>query len=493
MNPAVDKWANAEAAIKYITKHFRTNDGGRVQVYSFWYEFFQAFFDPLIRVLILSLPKQSGKTTLCLSAIRYVMCRAYDYYIIALSNAEKQTARFTRQKIQHPLNHECKALQDAFDVKIPSGLVEVPSRRNSMTILPANAATSTGTSAPIIYIDEAAYMLQRVFSQIVMSARKAKNPKVLITSSADEPIGFFHKLCTKMEAHPERYPHQKLIWIKNMDAAELVDETGVDKWLFDLMDCIDDGTSVIRYLKNDFAADGECLMDSRLVEAAVDDSLILKASTKNQCFGFIDTSNKTDLTSLAIVDVVDLEDKRLELSRLTAWEPSTFEHGRINYDVIKTEIEFVIREFGPMKILVDCTSGDGNEIINWAWSPERRYMTVQPFHAHNKYLQPMWSDFETVITEGRFKMPRVDKLIAEMKSIKKQFFGSMGQWHIQDGNFEGRKIHRDLSFSVAGAVWQAVEDMGRFKVIRIMKSKNFWKELKNVNKSDNEATDEIRG
>ena len=140
---------------------------------------------------------------------------------------------------------------------------------------------------------------------------------------------------------------------------------------------------------------------------------------------------------------------------IACWDPALL-GGRISFDPVRKELVDVIKNFAPGRLLIDTASG-GGELINWAIR-ENYCPPIEEFHPTAKSNQEMWGRLRDLLNERKLKIPNHERLIDELRGLKtKEFSQGMG-FKVVDPS---KRLHRDLSFSLAGAGWIASEAWGQ--------------------------------
>ena len=448
----------AEHAAWYIGARFKNEKGQPIEVYPWWREILGALFDPIKLLIMISTIRQQGKTQLALDYIRYRMLNDHDLYAIAITNAEAQMKRFVSQKITRPLAHEDARIRKAVEVLPAMGEVRVPELNNILKILPANKATSTGTSPDILFFDETRDAPDALWEEIAPSVMGRPGAKIILASTAGLPTGFFYELIKLYEEDP---PADWYLY-RSRDVINPRTSRAALRKIYS----VGSRASELRNLDNEFAAEGDELLGRDAIDAAIKKKLVNRKDNRimdsqgrevgrYECFAFLDISIKRDLTSLVVVGRPDPDVESLEVLRITCWDPALL-GGRISFDPVRAELVYVIKNFAPGRLLIDTASG-GGELINWAMR-EGYCPPIEEFHPTAKTNQEMWGRLRDLLNERKLKIPNHERLIDELRGLKtKEFSQGMG-FKVVDPS---KRLHRDLSFSLAGASWIASEAWGQ--------------------------------
>jgi len=462
----------AEHAAWYIGARFKNEKGQPVEIYPWWREVLGALFDPIKLLILLNTIRQQGKTLFALDYIRYRMLNDHDLYAIAITNAEAQMQRFVAQKITRPLAHEDARIRRAVEVLPAMGEVRVPELNNILKILPANRATSTGTSPDILFFDETRDAPDALWEEIAPSVMGQPGAKILLASTAGAPTGFFYELIKLYEEDP---PADWYLYRSHDIINPRTSRAALRK-----IYSVGSQATESRNLDNEFAAEGDELLGRDAIDAAIKKKLINRKDNRitdpqgrevgrYECFAFLDISIKRDLTSLVVVGRPDPDVESLEVLRITCWDPALL-GGRISFDPVRAELVDVIKNFSPGRLLIDTASG-GGELINWALR-EGYCPPIEEFHPTAKSNQEMWGRLRDLLNERKLKVPNHERLIDELRGLKtKEFSQGMG-FKVVDPS---KRLHRDLSFSLAGAGWIASEAWGRGQIELLDFEREFWR------------------
>jgi len=462
----------AEHAAWYIGARFKNEKGQPIEVYPWWREILGALFDPAKLLILISTIRQQGKTQFSMNYIRYRMLNDHDLYAIAITNAEAQMKRFVAQKITRPLAHEDARIRKAVEVLPAMGEVRVPELNNVLKILPANRATSTGTSPDILFFDESAAAGDALWEEIAPSVMSRPGAKILLSSTPGLPVGFFYQLVNLYETDP---PADWYLY-RSRDVINPRTSRAALRKIYS----VGSRASELRNLDGEFAAEGDELLTHDAIDAAIKKKLVNRKDNsicdekgtvtgRYECFAFLDISIKRDLTSLVVVGRPDPDVEGLEVLRITCWDPALL-GGRIKFDPVWKELVYVIKNFTPRRLLIDTASG-GGELINWAMR-EGYCPPIEEFHPTAKSNQEMWGRLRDLLNERKLKIPNHERLIDELRGLKtKEFSQGMG-FKVVDPS---KRLHRDLSFSLAGASWIASEAWGRGQIEEFDFERTFWR------------------
>src|SRR6266446_4567367 len=228
-----------------------------------WRGAFEALDDPAIREILLSLPRQSGKSQ-CLAAlaITELLLRPNAYVVMAAAS-ETQAGAIYGRKIKKPLERmlQLRGAQSPWrkHVRITKRGIEL-STGAALEVIATSETTSPGRSPTLLLLDEARDIRDEFYGAFVPSVIGAGG-KVVIASTAGPPRGFFYELVR--HPSPETWLHH----------ASTNDNPHADRGM---MNFLERRLSVIlpaaarRELRNEFTDDGTEFLPAPLIDAAVD-------------------------------------------------------------------------------------------------------------------------------------------------------------------------------------------------------------------------------
>jgi len=355
--------------------------------------------------------------------------------------------------------------------------VRVAARNNLLKVLPANRATATGTSPDLIFFDEARDAPDTLWEEIAPSVMGRPDGKMLVASTAGAPSGFFYELVRAQEERPQDD------WYLFRSKEVLNPNTSRDE-LRRIM-AVGSRAGELRNLDNEFAAEGDELLSRDVIDAAInkrltqhEDSALRDTGGKiigrYDCWAFLDISIKRDLTSLVIVGRADPEQERLQVLRIVVWDPRKMAGKRIQFAPIRQELTNAIQNFRPRRLLVDTASG-GGELINWAL--RSGYMPpIEEMHPSAKSNQEMWGTLRDVLNERKLEIPNHTRLVDELRGLKTKEYAQGLGFRVVDPS---KRLHRDISFALAGATWAASQDW-RLGQVKMENFDDFWRGLNGV-------------
>lgn len=174
--------------------------GQRLVPLQWWAEVDGALSDPEVRVVVLWMPRQSGKTQYAMTRAVEELLLTPDAFVLFLSASRDQAESAYHRKLRRPVTALLRAAGlPATAIKLVQGGAENPAINSALAIVAANEATAPSRSVTLLIMDEARYVSDAVFGAVSPSVIGAGG-KLLLVSTAGPPSGFFHALCTLPDA-----------------------------------------------------------------------------------------------------------------------------------------------------------------------------------------------------------------------------------------------------------------------------------------------------
>ncbi len=418
-------------------------------VLSWWREFFAALDDPKLRELILWLMRQTGKSQLLAAALITELLLRPGSYSIFVSASEIQASAIYTRKIRRPLERLLKAIgRNAWKMTMTKRGVEVPALGSALEVICPNEATAPARSPTLVCMDEARYIGDEIYAVLAPSLIGAGG-KLVVASTAGPPQGFFYQLTKNQTDETWMYtsalndnPHasQGMLTFLRRRLALLIP------------------TAARRELENEFAEGGEDLLPAALIEAAIDDGLGEVPSSTLPAFAFLDLSRKRDLTSLVVV----LRDRprqpettdHLVTGSVHVWDPRQAPGGEVDFAAVRATLDALPGRFpGLQSILVD-EGAEAGSILPWAKAHPQLSLRIRGFIATPESNMALWGALAGRLHARTLTIPRHERLIAELRSLRQESFAFGSKWRVVDSS---RKFHRDVSLALAGACYAAGE------------------------------------
>jgi hypothetical protein len=414
---------------------------GPLTVLDWWDEALRALDDPTVHELLLKLSRQSGKSQLLAAMGTSELLLTPNSYTALLAASKGQQQAIYRRKLRRPLE---KLLRDwTTPITFTDNGAEVPSLNSALEILAVNESTVPARTVSLLLVDEARYIPDEVFAVLVPSVIGARG-RVVLASSAGPPSGFFYELWNNPTPGSWRYE------------SATNDNPHADRGVLDFLRrrlALLFPAAAQRELGNEFVADGDSFLPAALIEAAVDDTVPEFAGSQSEAAAFYDLSRKRDLTSRVVV--VREGPRRPEASdhvvtaSIAVWDPKQSPTGEVNFAEVRADMEALPGRFPILtQILVD-EGSEAGAILPWARAHPALSLLVQGFTASVESNLAMWSGLSARLHAGTLSIPRHERLLAELRSLRAESFSLGAKWRVVDSS---RKFHRDVSLALAGAV-----------------------------------------
>lgn len=430
-----------------VLDHLTNEVGEPLVILPWWREAFAALDDPTKLELILRLIRQTGKSQL-LAAIAQteLLCVPNSYTVLVAASEAQQQAIYAR-KIRRPLERLLKSLGLHGLAKFTKHGVEIPDLNSALEVLVSTEDTTPGRTVTKVLLDEARHVQDAVYTALAPSTI-GSGGKVVIASSSGPPRGFFHALCTQPTEHTWLYE------------SATNDNPRANRGVLDFIKRrlgLVSPAAAQRELGNLFADDGDSFLPGALIDRAVDETLHEQSyrASDRPAFAFLDLSRKRDLTSLVVV--LQVSARELVAVNVQTWDPKDPKQsptGEVDFEAVRGALEQVSTTYpGLRKVLVD-EGAEAGSILPWARAHYRLSGRVEGFTASTTSNMDLWSALSARLHAGTLRIPRHDRLIAELKSLRQESFALGSRWRVVDSS---RKLHRDVSVSLAGACYAAGE------------------------------------
>lgn len=433
----------------------RNEFGEPLTIHPWWREFFAALDDERYHEYLLSIVRQTGKSQLAaVAAVSELLCCPGSYTLCVAASKDQQQAIFNR-KIRQPLQRALRTvlddgqtLQQAFGATFTQSGVTCERYGTQLEVVASNEATATGRTPSLLIVDEARDVADEVYLALAPSVIGAGG-KIVVLSSAGRPAGFFYELLQHPTA--ETWVHRSAV----------NDNPRAKKGLLDFLQrrlALVSPVAARRELSNEFAEDGESLLPAGLIDAAVDDRLGEVPASEHSAFAFYDLSRRRDLTTRVVV--VREEPRRPEAAdhlvaaSIRVWNPRECPGGETPFDEVRADMKALPDRFPCIEAIRVDEGAEAGAVLPFARSDARLSLITEGFVASVSSNMQLWGALAARLHGQTISVPREDRLIAELRGLRKEEFSFGARWRVVDSS---RKLHRDLSFSLAGAVMLAGE------------------------------------
>jgi hypothetical protein len=246
-----------------------TNEAGAPLVQlAYWTPAFVHLDDPGKRAVLLWLARQRGKSTLAAVVAILRVLLVPGSYVLMVAASEGQAAAIFLRKLRRVLER----LLDRLGIKrsaliITKRSVEVLELGSKIEVVATSEVTSPGRSVDLLIFDEARDIPDAVFTALAPSVL-ATGGKILACSTAGRPRGWFYE----MVMHP--LPETAVVQAEG--ATNPFADQGMLTFLERQLARISPAAAR-RELGNEFTEDSESFLPEALIEAAIDDALVVLA------------------------------------------------------------------------------------------------------------------------------------------------------------------------------------------------------------------------
>lgn len=429
-----------------VIQHLTNEAGYPLEVLPWWREALTALDDPNIRELILLLLRQDGKSTLCGAlANTELLCVANSYTVLVAASERQQQVIFDR-KVRKPLERLLRALGKQVSARFTRNGVEFPDRNSALEVVASTEDTTPGRTVSLLIIDEARFVRDEVYTALAPSVL-ATGGKVVVASTAGPPRGFLYQLRT--------HPTPETWLYESTEHTNPFANKGVLDFLRNRLALVNP-SAARRELHGEFTDDGDELIASGLIDAAVDDTLGELPTHRGEAYAFLDLSRKRDLTSLVVVvsappqrpDATD----HLLMASVQTWDPRQSATGEVDFEEVRDALGRLPYRFPNLRRLLVDEGAEAGAILPWARTHPLLALRVEGFVGSVSANQDIWSALLARLNGRTLSLPRHDRLIAELRGLRREAFALGSRWRVVDSS---RKLHRDVSLALAGAVWAA--------------------------------------
>ena len=391
------------------------------------------------------LRRQRGKSTFIAALVISHVLTTPHAYVVLVSASEGQAAAIFHRKIRRPLERLLRAVKRENAVNITQRSLEYVPLNSALEVLAPNEDTAPGRSPSLLVFDEARNIPDELYLSLAPSCIGAGG-KIVIASSAGTPSGFFYELV--------KSPTRETVLIHHDDDENenpFADQ-GLLGWLKKRFAMLSPSAGQ-RELENEFCEDGDSFLSSALIESVIDDHLGDTLSSEAEGFAFIDLSRKKDLTSRVVVlrhpsRRVDAKD-HLVAASVRVWNPKDSPTKEINFGEVRADLAHLVDRFPNLRLVLIDEGAEAGSVLSWAKQQPLLSARVHGFVATASSNMDLWSALAARLHAQSLSIPRHERLISELKSLRQESFQFGMRWRITDGS---KKLHRDVSLSLAGAI-----------------------------------------
>lgn len=444
-----------------------------------------------IRVVLVNLKRQQGKTTTgaCFALAEQCLGRNIDGTYVGSTGS--QGDRVWKEKFLHPV--EANA-QMSKRITLLEKRMKNPRQNNDLNYIAPSPRASVGTTKRRLYIDEVRDLEPRVVIRLLATVIASDSMQcasghwagrigerdecpvcgeeldtlygtALLMSNAGQDEGVFYELLEELRSRPDRAYHL----FSSADTLNHYAESGAEKDLNRVFARLPSTQHLVRQeLGNVFTREGDEYLPADLIEACAV-SVMPADGSDVRCVGFLDCSRTQDLTSSVIAgdpeSAGDLPPPdvfaRLETMRIDVWDPSRT--GRVDYRAIYDWLHDWLPKFPRLiEYWIDVSLiADAQELYDKV-TREPWGKMVRAWRGSQLANKEAWDALERRVLEGSIRYHDNPRLVRELKNakVRRTQGGSLVVVDRSRSNSRGR-LHRDISYSLAGCCWIAERFRGR--------------------------------
>lgn len=176
----------------------------------------------------------------------------------------------------------------------------------------------------------------------------------------------------------------------------------------------------------------------------------------NEAYSAGDLAFKRDL--LSVVTVVRERPRRPEASdhlvvrEIWARDPKASATREIDFGEVRAYLGQLPQRFPALQGMWIEQGAEASSVLPWARQHPRLSLLVKPFIATADSNMAIWSALVARLNARTISIPRHDRLLSELRGLRAESFAFGSKWRVVDSS---RKFHRDVSFSLALAVFAA--------------------------------------
>jgi hypothetical protein len=423
--------------------------GQEVTVLPWWREAIEAIVDPVILMLLLLFIRQSGKSQLMNHVGVSELLTVPSAHILFVAASTDQATTIFERKLRGPLTTLLRRWGTPDLVQFTKRGCVCSTLGSVLEVVSPNECTITGRTPTLFICDEAREIPNETFTAFAPSVIGAGG-KILVGSSAGAPRDWWYELVTENERNPS--PEVKLIRGGTTNENPHADQ----KMLAFLRKQIAliNPAAARRELENDFAESGDELIPWPLIEEAIDDHLGELPSDQGDAFGMEDLSRRRDLTTRTVVVVrpprrPEAQD-HLVVASQRIWDPKRAPTGEVDFAEVREDLASLPRRFPSLRRMLIDTGAESSSVLPWAKAHPLLSTRVEPFVASVNSNQDLWSALVARFHARTISIPRSERLLLELRNLRREEFSFGSRFRVVDSS---RKYHRDLSLTLAGAVF----------------------------------------
>ncbi len=175
-----------------------------------------------------------------------------------------------------------------------------------------------------------------------------------------------------------------------------------------------------------------------------------------QAFCFLDLSRRRDLTSRVVVvrdrprrpEAVD----HLVCVAIRVWDPRLSPSGEVDFREVREDLGGLPKAFPGLTIVRIDEGAEAGSVLPWAKAHPMLTNRVEGFVPTPQANMELWGALAARFHAGTLSIPRHERLLAELRSLRAESFSLGSRWRVVDSS---QRLHRDVSLALAGAVHAA--------------------------------------
>jgi hypothetical protein len=429
-----------------------TAEGGQpIVVTAMWREAFAALDDPTKSELIVSTPRQEGKSQLAAAMMASSLFTQPGSYSALIAAGQAQAESVFHRKVRRPVERLLRELGvDKRHVIITKRSIELLETGSKCEVLASDEGTAVGRSigeGGVLVFDECRDIPDAIFAALLPSV--ASGGKVVLIGTAGAPRGFFYEAIR----HPS--PESWVYW-SHENSNPYASRPVVDFLTRRLGLLLPNAKR--RELDNEFTEDGDSLLPAALIDAAIDDTLGELPGSDEAAFAGNDLSRRSDLTSRVVL--VRTAPRRPEardhlvVASIRVWDPKQSSTGETDFADVRADLAALPDRFPRLEAVLVDEGAEAGSVLPFAKATASLTQRVRGFVATAESNMLIWSALAARLHARTISLPRHERLLAELRGLRQEAFAFGSRWRVVDSS---RKFHRDVAVSLALAVHAAGE------------------------------------
>jgi Terminase large subunit, T4likevirus-type, N-terminal len=415
---------------------------------SWWPRAEQALDDAQCRIVVISAPRQSGKSSfLAREAVHRLLTP--DSYCLFICASEQQSHAVFNRKFRRPVERMLKTLAvSKRSVVVTRKSIDFLDLNSRLEVPPSSEFSSPGRSIDLLCLDEGRDIDDGIFATLLPSVLASRGAKVLVASTAGRPSGWFYQLVTQ--------PPEGCVVIEAINENPRADEKVIGT-IRRVLGRIAPAFAE-RELSNRFVEDEVShLLPPALILDAVDARLGELPTSEKPAYAALDLARKVDLASLVVVvrEAGRGENRdHLTVASIQTWDPKSSLTGEVDFSEIRAALGRLPARFPHLgKLLVD-QGAESAAVMPFLRAHPGLTLATEGIVGSVDLNMKLWGALAGRIHERSLSIPAHQRLLDELHNLRTESFSLGSRYRVIDSS---RKYHRDLSWSLAAACYAAGE------------------------------------